>query len=122
MNALITIMEEIIMKKTLALVLVVVMLSATLVACGGNSIIGSWEATVEGVSMKLTFEEDGKGSITTMGVTADMTWSAEGDKLNASMAVMGITEEVFKDATYSVDGDSLSITMEGETVVFKSVD
>ena len=110
------------MKKTLALVLVVVMLSATLVACGGNSIIGSWQASVVGVSMKLTFEEDGKGSITTMGVTADMTWSVDGDKLTAAMSVMGITEEVFEGAVYSVDGDELSITADGETVVFKSVD
>lgn len=110
------------MKKTLALILVVVMLSATLVACGGNSILGSWEATQDGVTMKLTFEEDGKGSVTTMGATVDMTWSVDGDKLTASMSVLGMSEDIFKDATYSVDGDNLSITYEGETVVFTSVD
>ena len=109
------------MKKTLALVLVVVMLSATLVACGGDSILGTWEATQDGVTMKFTFEDGGQGKATVMGLEVGMTWSVSGDKLNAKISMMGQEEEILKDATYSVSGDELSITMEGETVVFNKV-
>lgn len=72
--------------------------------------------------MKLTFEEDGKGSITTMGTTSEITWSVDGDKLTVFMFYIGVTEEVLENATCVVGGDTLSITVEGETIVFKSVD
>lgn len=108
------------MKKTLAIVLVVVMLASVLVACGssGGSIIGTWTATQEGVTMEMTFENGGKGKVSTMGMSMDMEWSAEGNKLTASMSVMGQTQEMFKDAEFAVKGNELSITADGETVVF----
>ncbi len=89
------------------------------VALGGDdAILGAWEATEDEVTLIFVFEEDGKGKLETMGITMDMIWSAADGKLNASITFMGETEEMLKDADYSLDGDSLSITMEGETVVF----
>lgn len=105
------------MKKALALILVVVTLSVMLASCGGNDIIGTWTATEEGVTMELTFNKDGTGSVATMGATVEMTWTLEGDTLNASMSIMGVSTDLFKDATISVDGDELSITYLGETTV-----
>lgn len=106
------------MKRTLALLLVVVSLTVMLVSCGGNSIEGTWTATEEGVTMTMTFEDDGTGSMSTLGMTYDITWSTDGDKLTVSMSVMGMTQEVFTDAEYAVDGDELTITVAGESTVF----
>lgn len=110
------------MKKVLSLVLVVIMLSAVLVSCGGNDIIGTWEAEEEGLTIQLKFEEDGKGSMSTMGISMDMTWSVDGDKLTASASFMGETEDLFKDAEFKVDGDTLTITVEGEAQEFTRVE
>ena len=85
---------------------------------GDDALLGAWEVTEDEITMILTFEEEGKGTMETLGMTMDMTWSAADGKLTASLSVMGETSEMLKDADYSLDGDSLSITMEGETVVF----
>ncbi|MBR2300363.1 MAG: hypothetical protein IKA41_00190 [Bacteroidaceae bacterium] len=106
------------MKKTLALLLIFASLAIVLVSCGGDSIIGTWETTEDGVTMAITFEEGGKGKITTEGITMDMTWSEKGGKLTASVSLMGMSEELFKGAEYKVDGDKLTITSEGKPVTF----
>lgn len=110
------------MKKVLALVLVVLTFTIALAGCGGDNIIGTWTATDEGVTLELTFGEDGKGKVSTMGITADMTYTAEAGILNAKMSLMGVEEEMFKDAQFTVDGDKLSITYEGETQIFTKVE
>lgn len=106
------------MKKTLALLLVFASLAVVLVSCGGDDIIGTWEGKIDGEVMTLTFEEDGKGKIGSEGLTMDMTWEIKDGKLSASMSFMGMTEEMFKGAEFSVDGDKLTITADGETVTF----
>lgn len=104
------------MKKALALLLVFASLAIVMVSCGGDSIIGSWTFTEDGVTTTITFEEDGKGKIEAAGISMDMTWSEKDGKLTASMSFMGETEEMLKDAEYTIDGDSLTITSEGEPV------
>ncbi len=106
------------MKKTLALLLIFASLTTVLVSCGGDSIIGTWTATEDGETVAITFEEDGKGKVVSSGITVDMTWSEKNGKLTASMSFMGISEEIFKDAEYKVDGDKLTITSEGKPVTF----
>lgn len=106
------------MKKALALLLVLASLAIVMVSCGGDSLIGTWEGEQDGVSMTITFEKDGKGSISSAGMTMDMTWSASDGKLNASMSFMGMSEEMFKDAEYKLNGNKLTITVEGESVEF----
>lgn len=106
------------MKKVLALILAVVALTMMLTACGGTKDpIGTWELSQDGVTMELTFEEEGKGSVSTMGISADMTWSTDDGKLTVSMSLLGETQELFTDAEYSVKGDELSITVDDETTV-----
>ena len=104
------------MKKALALLLVFASLAIVMVSCGGDSIIGSWTFTEDGVTTTITFEEDGKGKIEAAGISMDMTWSEKDGKLTASMSFMGETEDLFKDAEYTIDGDKLTVKSEGETV------
>ena len=104
------------MKKALALLLVFASLAIVMVSCGGDSIIGSWEMTQDGLTGTITFEDGGKGKFEAEGMTLDLTWSEKDGKLTASMSFMGETEDLFKDAEYKVDGDKLTITDEGETI------
>ncbi len=106
------------MKKALALLLVFASLAMVLVSCGGDDIIGTWEGKQDGITMTLTFEEDGKGKVASEGISMDMTWEIKDGKLNASMSFMGETEEMFKGAEFEVDGDKLTITSNGESVTF----
>lgn len=108
------------MKKLFALLLTLVMLVGVFAACGGgDSIIGTWEGEQDGVTLELTFEEGGKGKMGSMGTTLDCTWEIKDGKLSMSMEMFGQSGELFKDAEYSVKGDELSITADGETVVLK---
>lgn len=110
------------MKRVIALSLVLVMALSVLVACGGKggsgdsgNLIGSWSATEEGVEVIFTFKDGGKGTMSSMGIEMDMTWSTDGDKINMSMSFMGETEEM--SGTYKIEGNKLSLTADGETLV-----
>lgn len=107
------------MKKTLAIVLVVVALATMLVACGGksDSIIGTWEATQDGVTASFTFEEGGKGKMETMGMSVDTTWEIKDGKLNINASVMGAETAAVAGADYKVEGNKLTITYEDEPLV-----
>ena len=108
------------MKKTLAMLLVIATLTIMLVSCGGSdSIIGTWKGEEEGVTMTIVFNDDGTGSVTTLGQTVEITYTAEDGKLNATMEVLGTKTPLFKDAEYSVSGSELTITVEGEAAVFE---
>ncbi len=110
------------MKKIFALALVVFMLSAVLVSCGGKSIVGKWKVEEDGIEMVYTFEKDGKGSVDMMGISADITWEEKDGKLTMSMSMFGETETVFEGAEYKIDGDTLSITYADETLEMKKVE
>ena len=111
--------EDFTMKKIIALVLMVAMLSVFLVSCG-KSIVGSWEAEIEGMEGTITFEKDGTGTFAAAGMSLDITWEADGDKLDMSMSLLGQTVPVFEDAEFKVKGKTLTITYEGESVDFKT--
>lgn len=111
------------MKKIFALALVVFMLTAVLVSCGGgDSIIGKWKAEEDGVEMVYTFEKDGKATVSMMGIDVEATWEEKDGKLTMSMTMLGETETLFEGAEYKVDGDKLSITYEGETLELTKVE
>ena len=106
------------MKKTLAIVLVVVALATMMVACGvkSNSIIGTWEMTQDEQTVSFTFEDGGKGKMDMMGMSVDTTWEIKDGKLTISASVMGVEQVAVDGADYKVDGNKLSITYEGETL------
>ncbi len=112
-------MEDIDMKKVLALALVLVMVFA-LCACGGKSLAGTWELTAmksggedytemlqaSGVKVILQLNEDGSGYIDFGGDKEDLTWDKD-----------GITSDGVK-IPYTTDGKTLTISEGGEEMTF----
>ena len=105
------------MKRIIALVLTFVLAAMCLVSCGGgDSIVGKWEVEQDGVKMTFEFTED-ELTVSAMGMEMDpVEYTAEDGKISFEM--MG--DKVKGD--YSVDGDELSITSDGEELVFTRVD
>ena len=109
------------MKKILALTLILVMVFA-LCACGGgkNAAVGTWKLTglfegeedysaylaMLGMDLTLVLNEDGTGTMEMMGEKIDITW-ADGKIINEGESL-----------SFSVDGDTLTISEEGERMVF----
>lgn len=88
--------------KIIALVLVSAMLALLFVGCGSgsgssNSIVGKWEIKeeAEGMSVSMVFEFKANGDLA---MTSEMNGS----------------ELASQKGTYKVDGDQITVTLEGE--------
>ena len=103
------------MKKLVSLSLVAVMMFA-LVACGGNDIVGKWTTTQNGMTMTYTFEDDGTGSANASGISMDFEYEIDGDEITMKISFFGETQE--ETGTFKIDGDTLTITLAGETAEF----
>lgn len=103
------------MKKTLCIILAVMLLAVSLCACGtgSDSIVGSWSGTTEGVAVTMSFEKDGTGTLSALGglATEKFTYTVEGSTITVKTA--DDDTEVYD---YSIDGDSLTLTMDDETL------
>lgn len=102
-------------RRTVALVAVLVF-TLSLVGCG-NSIVGTWKGSQDGVEMTFTFEKDGTGKTGVAGMTLDTTWKTDGNKLSITMSFLGQSDT--QEFEYSVSGDTLKLTADGSTVEFK---
>ena len=104
------------MKRTLCLIMAVLMIAASFCACGGgkNALIGKWSVTEEGVEMIMEFKEEGKGNLSAAGglLSYDFEYSTDGNKL--SLTFEGETSV----SEYSVDGDKLTVSIDGESLTF----
>ena len=106
------------MKKTLCILLAVMILAVSLCACGGsNSIVGSWSGSVEGISVTMSFEDDGTGVMSALGGLAseEFTYTVEGSKINVT------TGDETDAYDYTLDGDTLTLTADGETLTLTKV-
>ena len=118
------------MKKTLALVLALVLMSACLLACGsgGSSgpveIPGTWKlskaktsgitlpADTLGLEMTLTFNEDGTASMYYDNETQDgLTWELEGDVLHLGAYGITIYDFTFDGKTLTVHEDENDVDL-----------
>lgn len=120
------------MKKKLALILALVMIAMTLIACGGSggsdTIVGSWtidaieanginisfddyvkQAEAAGMgeiaaltNIEMTFSEDGAMTMTAAGQEATGTWTGSGSSY-----------------TLTVDGDSMDVTLKDGKIVME---
>lgn len=116
------------MKKTLALVMALILMSVCLMACGSSenagpvTIPGTWKlskAKAEGVTvpasklgfeMSFTFNEDGSAAMTYEGETTDgLSWKQDGDVVKLS--AYGIDLYDFK-----IDGSTLTLHEDTENV------
>ncbi len=109
------------MKKASILICALLILSLVLCACGGNgknSLIGTWTGTQEGVSISITFNEDKTGNMAVMGglITAGFTYTDEGGKLILTPDEGMEDYMSFSEITYSIDGDTMLFTGDGETI------
>ena len=97
------------MKKIIALVAVLAIAVLMLAACGGNSIVGKWEASMMGVAtMTLEFKSDNTYTATISSTiesvpsdTNSGTYKVDGNKIT----IDGTESE------YKIDGNKLSLTV-----------
>ena len=103
------------MKKTLCIILAVMLLAVSLCACGtgANPIAGSWSGTTNGIALTMSFEKDGSGAMSALdGMVAEkFTYKTEGSTLTVTVADGEI--EIYE---YSIDGDKLTLTTEDQTI------
>ena len=108
------------MKKVSILICALLILSLVLCACGGgkSSLIGTWTGTQDGVSISMTFNEDKTGSMAVMGglITAGFTYTDDGSKLILTPDEGMEDYMSFSEITYSIDGDTMTVTGDGDTV------
>lgn len=130
------------MKRFLALLLVFASLAMMFVACGddkedaktedkadgGNkqdpvdALVGTWGWDDDGSAVTVTLNKDGTGTIGDESGTLDLKWSESKGTITA-VAVMTfgeetVEEELFADAAYSISGNKLTITKDGESMVW----
>ena len=117
------------MKKTLALVLSLILMSACLLACGSGSsepvsIPGTWKlskAKVNGITlpanqlgfeMSFTFNEDGSASMLYEGETTDgLTWRQDGDVVKLGAYGIDLYDFTFDGKTLTVHEDSEDVDL-----------
>lgn len=110
------------MKKTLSVIMVLVLMLTAFVGCTPNSkkIVGTWtyKKTVLSVvtEHKYVFNEDGTGTVpgTTGLVDLPMTYKIEKDQLTINTEVYGDQEYTisFKDNTLTMtNADNISVTL-----------
>lgn len=108
------------MKKLSIILCVVILLSTVLCACGADSIVGSWSASVEGTQMTLTFEEDGTGTISALGglLAVDYTYEVKSDVIK--LTPVESSEDLLdaNELPYTLDKDTLTITDGDDTIEF----
>lgn len=117
------------MKKTLALVMALVLMSACLIACGSStsssepvSIPGTWTlskakangitlpASQLGFEMAFTFNEDGSASMLYEGETTDgLTWRQDGDVIKLGAYGVDLYD-------FAIDGSTLTLHEDSEDV------
>jgi len=107
------------MKKTLCIILAVLLLAVSLCACGGtNSIVGSWSGTTDGFAVTMSFEKDGSGVMSALGGLASesFTYTIEGDTIEVKTS--DDDPEVFD---FEIDGDTLTLTDDDEVLTLTKV-
>lgn len=105
------------MKKTLSVVLVVVILAAALTACSGNGIVGKWSYEESGLEMVMEFKKDGTGTAVgySGGIqlgTMEFEYSVSGN--NLTMKMRGEDAET---SQFEIKGNKLTIYEDGEEVM-----
>ncbi len=80
-----------------------------------EDLIGSWTMEEEGTVVTYTFNDDNTGVVAMSSgedsVEFEIAYSADGETLTVVMVDMGTEEDT---ATYTIDGDTLSLLTEGE--------
>ena len=108
------------MKRAIAIALVLALTVSMITACGFNSLVGTWSATIDGTVGEMTLQRDGSGTVTSSGVTRSCRWLIIDDTLTVIQEMDG-EEYVFLDkVTYTVKKGVLTVTSQsGNTLTFE---
>lgn len=123
------------MKNTLKIALCLILVLSTalcLVACGDDSITGKYTIYSVDDGTKTIKGDELETILSVIGITTDSMYIELNDDGTAEMSVFGETAEMAyadgkiwptnnpdEKATFTVDGDKLTIEIEGSTMVFK---
>ncbi len=109
------------LKNSVRFVYVFIILMLLVTACGPkNSLIGKWEDS-EGMDLTFEFLKDGRLITSSGGMSVEGTYeNVDKDTISVTVSEMfGSPEPVLID--FSVTGDTLILTAEGESVTFYRV-
>ena len=109
------------MKKAIALVLVLVITSITLVSCSAM-LEGKWKTTDDIITKELVLNDGNVGTYKALGIEQVIVWTVNGGRITVTTSVLGISTDIYKDAEYIIKGDTLTITeTDGEVTVYTRV-
>lgn len=100
--------------KNVTILMAVLMLSLSVVACGKKSIVGTWKMEQNGVNTEYTFNEDGSGKIKMGEISIDMKYTLDNDKLVIENVVLGNVEHL--EYTVVINKKSLALTKDGSVI------
>lgn len=87
-----------------------------------NALVGKWKFEQDGLSMTYEFKSDGTGVSTAFGQTMDFKYGTKDGKIYANSETVktgDMTSRIDGVMDYTVSGDTLKMTMNGQTVDFK---
>jgi hypothetical protein len=103
--------------KVVGLAVLIIGLLLVFAGCGGgSSLVGTWTNAAEGETM--VFQDNGTMTLTS-GSSGSVEMTYETKDGNLLLGIEGVTDKVT--VGYSLDGDKLSLTSEGETRVYDRV-
>jgi hypothetical protein len=113
-------------KVTYRLLSVLAIMAILLAGCGGGTkslkdqIIGKWAGNDPSLGGNITFEfmKDGKAKIAVGSMSLDITYKWIDDDTFELTMDMGTGTPEIQQMDAKIDGDKLSLTAEGQTVVF----
>lgn len=105
------------MTKRIICALVSLLLILTLfTACKKDeSLVGTWKNDDDGVKILYLFDDDGMGYVLSDNEAIKFGWTLEGSTLSITVG------ESTSKSTVSIDKDTMTLTDEQETVIFKKV-
>lgn len=109
------------MKKIIALILTVLLLASVFAGCakhGSAAVIGRWAWKYEGLGevLSFTFNPDGTGTMESFGDSKPFTYTATDSKI--SMTIGESTDA----CEYTIDGDEMTLTVNGEALKLTKTD
>lgn len=108
------------MKRCSAVLFTLLMLVCLLTACAEETLVGTWNTTIEGQPGQLILHADGTGQVVSHDAPRQCTWTVENNRLTVTQNVAGFSHVFLDRVTYELDGDTLTVVSQsGNTLVFE---